>query len=815
MIIPVILLFFSGFSALIYEVVWAKLLALTFGSTTIANTIVIMVFMLGLGIGGLYFGKKADVVKKKHFLFSLLQFSAGLFSFILLVILSNLPFLYRAIFNMLHLNQSSSIIAIFIFAFIVMFIPAFFMGGTLPVIIRIYVQDSDRLSRGISILYGINILGGIMGAVLAGFFLIRNIGMNLTQLVAIIVNMLIGVVALIFSKRILLTGIDKESESKLDVGKSVILEDKMSIKYIPVIAGLTGFAGLACEILWIRALSIFLTNSTYTFTVILIVFLMGTFIGSMIFSKISKGNNLYKIFSTIQIGLGLYIVIGGFFLHRLPSVLFSLQNLLEIPIFRMVLPSIILSMLVVFLPTIAMGMSFPLLCTIYSRNIKFLGGKIGWIYFTNTLGSGLGSFIAGIFLLSLFGVIKGLFFVALVNLFIGIIFTISTKKKLLNYILVICFIIISFFALKNRYILPPSLYHTSAGSDRVLYYKETKDGTVIVSEDRTTGVRSCYVNNSAVIGTTYDAIKVVKMLGSLPFILNQGAKDVLVIGFGVGITTSVIARYNITQIDCIEICPNLREAAKYFTSFNNYIFNNSKVKFIPNDGRNFLLLSNKKYDIISCDPTHPILGSGNLYTKEYFLLCKQHLKEHGVVCQYLPFHKLSPNEFKTLIKTFASVFPYTSIWLGYSHGILVGTEYPQVIDFENLKHIRDDMLNDPYLVAISCILDNSQILNLTERSGINTDDRPVLEFFTPASLKRENWELNIQSVFGTRVDIMKLIKGIDDADRLQRYLEGQRYFIDGLIFQNRGDRQLMRQAFEKVLEINPENNEVRLFLQSQ
>lgn len=816
MIIYLILFFFSGFSALIYEVVWARLLALTFGSTTTASTIVIMIFMLGLGIGGLYFGKKVDRVEKKIWLFSLLQFGTGIFSFILLIFLPKLPFIYSTILNMLGINLLISIIAMVISAFIVMFIPTFFMGGTLPVIIRIYIQEPEYLDKGIGILYAINILGGVMGAILVGFFLIRNIGMNLTQLVAIMVNILIGIIALIFSEKVRATDLEKGSNTKPDPEKSVILDNKRLIKYIPLIAGFTGFAGLACEIFWIRALSIFLTNSTYTFTVILVVYLIGTSVGGIIFSKISKRYALYEILAIIQIALGLYIVVGGFFLHQLPSVLYSLQNLLEIPIFRMLLPSTILSILVVFLPTIAMGMSFPLICAIYSRNIKSLGSKIGWIYFTNTMGSAFGALIPGVFLLSLLGVIRGLLFVSFINLAIGVLFTIFfVKKRLLNYILVICFAIISWLVFKNRYILPPSFYHKPKWTDRVLYYRETKDGIIIVGEDRTTGVKSCYVNNSAVIGTTYDAIKVVKMLGSLPFLFNPGAKEILVIGFGVGITTSIIARYNINQIDCIEICPGLREAAKYFSNFNNYIFNNRKVRFISNDGRNFLLLSDKKYDIISCDPTHPILGSGNLYTREYFLLCKNHLKEHGVVCQYLPFHKLSPNEFKTLIKTFSSVFSYTSIWLGYSHGILVGTDYPQIIDFEDLKSIKDDMLNDPYLVAISCILDNEKMLHLTERSGINTDDSPILEFFTPASLKRENWELNIQSVFGMRADITQLINGIDDTDRLQRYLQGQEYFINGLIFQNRGDRQSMRKEFEKVLEINPENYEVRLFLHGQ
>jgi len=815
MLVYLILFFFSGFSALIYEVVWAKLLTLTFGSTTIANAMIITLFMFGLGTGGLYFGKFVDKTKNPIRLFSFLQFGTGLFSFLILLLLPKSPFLYKTVINTLNINQSGSIFIIFICALIFMFIPTFFMGGTLPVVTYICVQEPDKLEKGVGILYGINTLGGVIGALFAGFFLIRNIGLNFTQLIAIIVNILIGISVLIFTNKVFAEKISSGSIQNSGVKKRIITEGQVLIKYIPIIAGLTGFAGLACEIFWIRALSIFLTNSTYTFTVIIAIFLAGTFIGSIIFTKISKKDNRYGILAIAQIAIGLYVVIGCLFLNQLPSVLFALQHILEIPIFRLVLPSAILSTFVVFFPTICMGISFPLICAIYSKNIKFLGNKIGRVYFTNTLGSAFGALLAGVFLLSLLGVIRGLILVALINLIIGILFTVFTEKKLLNFVLVICTIIISFFAFQKKYILPPSIYRTPTRADRILYYKETRDGTVIVSEDRITGIRSCYVNNNAVIGTTYDAIKVVKMLGSIPFIFNPEAKDVLVIGFGVGITTSVIARYNVRQIDCVELCPGLREAAKYFTNFNNYIFNNHKVEFVSNDGRNFLLLSNKKYDIISCDPTHPILGSGNLYTKEYFLLCKNHIKEQGVVCQYLPFHKLNPDEFKSLIKTFTSVFPYTSIWLGYSHGILLGTNYAQILNFESLKNLKDDMLNDPYLVSVSYLLDNNIILNFVDRASTNTDDRPILEFFTPLSLRKENWELNIQSVFKLRADINQVIKEIDDYEKLQRYLQGQRYFINGLISQNRGNQHAMIEDFKKALEINPENQEIRLFLRSQ
>jgi len=809
--IYLILFFFSGISGLIYEVVWARLLLLAFGSTTVANTLVITAFMLGLGIGGLYFGNYVDRKGSHHKIFSYLQLGIGLSSFLLLFFLPQLPRLSKAILNNIHLSQPVYSVLIFIITFIILFIPTFLMGGTLPVMTKLYVLDENRIKNGIGLLYGLNTFGGVIGALSAGFFLIRNLGLSLTQSIAIFINFAIGIFMFLPHSKIPAENRDSKSvlknlrETKIDRLK----------KYLPFIAGLIGFASLACEIFWMRALSIFLTNSTYTFTIILIVFLSGIFIGSIIFVKLKEKSNLINIFATVQILTGLYIVTGCLFLNRLPKLLFGIQGILEIPFFRMFLPALILSVVVVFIPTIFMGISFPLICSLYGQEIKDIGNKLGNIYFSNTLGSALGSLSAGIFFINYFGVITGLIAVGLINLVVGFFFTLYLKNRLLNIIIFVCAIIISFYSIQNKFILPPSIYHSPTRQDRVLYYKETRDGTIIVSEDRLTGIRSCYVNNSAVIGTTYDAVKVVKMLGSLPFVFNPDAKEILVIGFGVGITTSTIARYNIKKIDCVEICPGLREAAKYFTNFNNYIFKNSMIHFIPNDGRNFLLLSNKKYDIISCDPTHPILGSGNLYTKEYFMLCKDHLSENGVVCQYLPFHKLSPEEFKSLIKTFAEVFPHTSIWLGYSHGMLVGTNMPQTIKFESLKNLKDEMLNDPYLLAVSYLLDTEGINNFSTGAKINTDNHPRLEFFTPLSLRNENWEQNINAVLRNRVDVRKTIEGIEDLEKLKRYLEGQKYFIEGLIYQNQRDRNSLIQAFKKALEINPENNEIKLFLQSQ
>jgi len=757
-----------------------------------------------MGIGNIYFGTYVDRIKGRDKLFSFIQLGICVSSFLLLLIIPQIKYLYKSVITGFNLNTAGSLPIIFFISLVLLLIPTFFMGGTFPVMTRLYIKRTEDIQTRIGILYGINTLGSVLGAGITGFFLIRGIGMKRTQVIAIIINFLISILILSYSEKD-----SREIKREYSRLEKVDFKDRL-IKYLPLIAFLTGFASLACEILWIRALSIYLTNSTYTFTTILIIFLTGIFIGSIIFTKIYK-KDLYGILSTVQILLGLYILGSCIFINRLPGILFGIQKFLEFPVIRIFLPPFALSIIAFLIPTILMGMSFPLICSMYSSDMERLGNRIGIINFLNTTGCALGTLASCFLLIHYFGIIRGLIITGFINLSIGTLFTILKKNKIFNYIL-ICLSLILLLGIQRRFILPPSIYHTPGRADRVLYYKETMDGTVIVSEDRNTGIRSCYVNNSAVIGTTYDALKVVKLLGSLPFLLNPNAKEVLVIGYGVGITTSTIAKYDVERIDCVEICPGLRLASRYFSDYNDYVFSNSRVNFIANDGRNFLLLTEKIYDVISCDPTHPVLGSGNLYTKEYFLLCKKHLKEDGVLCQYLPFHKLSPDEFRSLIKTFAEVFPYVSLWLGYSHGILVGTLKPQIIDFDSIKKIRDIMLKDPYLIAVSILLDDEGIRSFAHSGLVNTDDRPLLEFFTPQSLKKENWELNITSVFSRRVDINRVIKGIDDIERIKKYLEGQRHFIKGLIYQNQGNQPKMLEEFKKVMEINPENQDIMLFL---
>lgn len=790
------------------------MLALSFGSTNAAVALVVAVFMAGLGLGSLYFGKKTDRIGSRMRLFSILQFATAVSSIILYLVLRHLPFLIRAFAGSIGTSAALPVLGLLTAG--LMLIPTIIMGSTLPLLTRIWAERGRTIAQGVGMIYAVNTFGSVIGAGLTGFFLIAAFGQFITHLTAIVINIIVGAAAVVTAKK------SPRPDTSDVTGRRTI----PSLNILILVAGLTGFAALALEILWTRILHIFLANSTYGFTSVLIVFLTGITLGSLLYTRflVKKQQKVFILASCLA-GIGFFVLAVTIFINNLPVILFHLTGLLGTPSIRLVLPAVLLAGILAFVPTILMGISFPLLCTLFIRDVQHAGRDIGVIYFINTVGSIVGSLCAGFFLIPVFGTVISVIMIACLYISIALLlhvrrFRETARTRLL--VSVVTMIIVSLLAwqgTRQTMIVSPSLFRTPGRTDKVLFYHETTEGTVVVHEDTRTRIRACYINNSAVCGTTYDALKVVKMLGHLPFLVKPDAKNALVVGFGIGVTASAVAQHEVQEIDCIEICPGVREAAVFFKEFNRNVTDDPRVTFIDGDARIHVLTSRKKYDVISCDPTHPTLGCNNLYTREYFQLCKKILKEDYVICQYLPLHRVTLDEFQSLIKTFSSVFPHTTVWLGFSHCIMVGTSNPLHLDFtnirQNLTELQDGILDDPYDLTISVILDEHAVQQFTEGARLNTDDFPVLEFHSPQSTERENWSTNLYELIKIRIPPQSIIHGIIDQTQFDRYLTAQRYFLSAMIYKNRGELDKMLQALQIAARLNPDNTEITEYLEHE
>lgn len=685
---------------------------------------------------------------------------------------------------------------------------------------KLIIQSNEKFSSDLGRLYAIETLGSTLGGLTTGFVLLGNLGQRDTIFLAVTINILLAIV--ILSKQTVFTSsVSWHIESAKNRGEKVSDKSKKNRKATALIATfLSGFLILGLQVVWIRFFKIYLTNTSYTFALITSMVIFGLFFGSWLFKK--RGDyfkNHMKLMVNILLTMGAFTIAGMVVLVKLPEiVMFPFGSLNEIPVIRLILIPAIASMLVVLPPSVLSGYCFPLACRLYASNTEKISHKIGFVLMFNTLGSVAGPLLSAFLLIPFLGIVKSILLLAAI-LFIATLYisykhrTESSRNKLLGVSVISGVLIFVILIWGEIQILPPSFKKTDRD---VLFYNETVEGTLLVAQEKAPGafVRASYVNNSAVIGSTYDAVKAVKMIGHLPFFAGLNCKNALIVGFGMGVTTSAVAQHQeVKKIDCVEMVPGLKEAASFYSALNNNVIDDPRVRMISGDGRHFLQKTSYKYDLISCDPTHPVLGSGNLYTKDYFELCKQHLSNDGMISQYLPLHKLSLPNFLGIIKTFHAVFPYSTVWLGQYHAILLGSMKPLKIDFRKWKERVSDLEEDkffyidPYHFAVCVMLDDRTIKELTREYEINRDNLSYTEFFSMDCFDGGNLTNNLAFLAENRCNIHNVFYNIDDQQLMDRYLAGNAYLVESLYYYLRGDMKRSLAELRKAVKVNPEDGE--------
>jgi spermidine synthase len=289
----------------------------------------------------------------------------------------------------------------------------------------------------------------------------------------------------------------------------------------------------------------------------------------------------------------------------------------------------------------------------------------------------------------------------------------------------------------NRY--PPP-------ANRMLYCKENINGTTTVFQNvGKTGRKYMLIDGTGEVNTDYFSMRAFRFLGVLPALYSPETKNALVVTFGSGIATGTIAALpGMEHVDCVEICGEAFNAAQYFSYENHDILHNPKVSLIVNDGRNFVLTTNKQYDIISADATHPTSSdSWILYTKEFYRLCRSKLTDRGVMCQWIPLHGILERDYRIILSTFHTAFPYVSVYYsgGYKtigHTILLGSKGPLKVDFKKAEklftdnQIKQDLQQvnvlDIYDLFNGFVLDQEAIDEFRGSVPLNIDDKPCIIF---------------------------------------------------------------------------------------
>jgi spermidine synthase len=657
------LFFLSGVSGLIYETVWLRILTRVVGNTIYATSIVLAAFMAGMAVGSYVIGRYASGVKNQLRLYAFLEFGVGLTAVGLTAVLLRLTPFYQVVYDAIHGNRVSLTVVQSSMAFALMLVPASLMGGTLPVLSSYTKNFSIDFAPRIGFLYGLNTLGALLGVISSGFVLIGAWGETATFLMGAGLTLAVAALALTMARRV-----PPARTVPVSAGVSSPAADAISPYPVAVrhLVGwgyaLSGLAAMSYEIVWTRMFQIQVGTSIYSFSIMLAFYLAGIGLGSLVGGRLLGGLRFpLAALGLAQLGIALYGVFGLYICTLFDPVSLDLRltqtNVLVMP------------PLVIFPITLILGAMFPLVSRCYVANEDDVSRAVGRLYSLNTLGCIVGSLLCGFLFIGLFGTRGTILLLAALNVAIGLLFVFwesaSHQRTRIFTASAGCVAATVVLALLSpdpfRVAVSKALTDGGVGARdvQVYYNKESATATTTaVGIDNRLDTKRLLVNG---IGMSNLCIET-KLVAHLPLLLHPDPKDVLVICFGMGTTVRSVRVHKAVECDAVELVPEVFECFPYFHDNAAEVLADPRIHCYADDGRNFLLLRTKRYDVINVDPAPPIWSAGtvNLYTKEFFELCKDRLKDQGIMCLWVP--PVQGSEVLLVMKTFHSVFPNARVW---------------------------------------------------------------------------------------------------------------------------------------------------------
>ena len=581
--------FFSGAAGLIYQVVWTRMLSQIFGNTTYAIATVLSAFMAGLAIGSYWFGKIADRGKNDFLLYGLLEAGVGVYGFLVPFFFAGAQKVYSPIFS---LNESQPFLFnlfLFFLSFVLLVFPTLLMGATLPVLSRFFVRSFAQFGRRIGDLYATNTLGAVIGCAMGGFFLIPVYGMRTTVYVAASVNMLIAIVILIVDRLRDPEPVAEAAEVEARSQDAAQAAAQGSTYLDWVLLGsfaLSGFASLVYENAWTRSLTLVIGSSIYSFSTMLVTFLIGLALGGFIYARV-LGNREARLstFGLVELWVGLSALATIPLFEQLPLIFVRLLHGFGDTFTVFLYLQIFLSALVMFVPTILLGMTFPLVARLFTQSLYRVGSGVGSSYAANTVGAVLGAFAGGFLLIPNIGVQNAIIFGVVMNLMIGCWLIVSDGRLgfLPRYGLGLAVLVLAAiipFKVKrwdpnvltsgvtiynDRYEALPSdsLRVEEMKRDDVLFYREGL--TTTVSVHKILGSDYLYFKSNGKIDGSYGDALSQLMTSYIAMMLHPKAETALTIGLGSGMSAKALATFkSLKSIEVIEIEPTMIEASKFF-----------------------------------------------------------------------------------------------------------------------------------------------------------------------------------------------------------------------------------------------------------
>ena len=721
-----VLLFLSGATGLLYQIIWTRMLLLIFGTTTHSVVTVLSAFMAGLAIGSFFIGKIADKHKKPLVLYSILELTIGISALATPLLFELITRLYTGYFNAFPATGNLLLMK-FLLTSLAILPPTIAMGGTLPLLVRILSQTKN-VSRDVAVLYFVNTLGAFVGVLLTGFVFIETFGLRLSLAIGACINIAIGIYIRWIAQSTRYTEDEAESVSQ-ESGSQQITTNTSKRTFALLVFGLSGLLSMGYEVAWIRLLTPTVGTFIYAFTIILSLFLLGIAVGSLLYKVIALFvHSPLLLLGLTQIGIAIGAVLS----------IIATSSLVTIS-------PLVLQIIVILPATICMGLTFPIISSLVPKR-ESKAGFVGFAYALNTIGSLLGPILTGFILLRLFGTTRTILLFASVNALLAhFLFLQHTQKKILRKIFAIgsgaIVITLSMLYLSN----PLFLYEKSLANN---LKKFTKDQyTYRYEEDETAAVLGFSNTSKTDYGLLVDGIGMsvlvdeTKLMAHLPLFLHPDPKDMLVIAFGMGTTFRSALSHGV-NVDAVELVPSVPKTFSVFYPDADTVRSNPKGRVIIHDGRNYVRMTDKRYDVITVDPPPPVNSAGTtvLYSKEFYEQGKKILRDGGLFTQWL-FYDTRVDDFQMLVKSFIDVFPYVSVYQSpRAIGIyLIGSKKPiAFIDDVVQKRLRDPLVSKDLNEWTNWTATSLKNLYFGDRSMLHafasnapavTDNHPRTEYF--------------------------------------------------------------------------------------
>ncbi|ABU59619.1 spermine synthase [Roseiflexus castenholzii DSM 13941] len=718
--------FASGFSALLYQVIWQRILGFFSGADVYSVTIIVAAYMAGMGVGSLTGGYLADRLSRRG---NLILF-AGVELGIALFALGSKGLYYDWLYRQ-NAHLASSPLLMVVILFVSLLIPTFCMGVSLPALARALTRSIEMAAGTIGGLYGVNTLGAAVGAGVTTWILLRQYGFETILQMGAAMNALVACTAFPLAWLLMRPGNAQPSQSASHtVQQESPHADQESGRQLPVsvwiaLYGLSGFIALSLEILWFRMLGVMLKSTAFTFGTLLTIFLgglaLGTFLG---IRQAPRDRHPMRSFLLLQTGVIVFALIaltafvtqvgnaawlatfwryfGGYDPLDVGRATAALTGLLLNPtaldaetqslaqfffLLYVMLPTLLIG-----LPTICMGMSFPMLQKIIQRDPDTLGRRVGWLQTSNIIGSMLGTLLTGLAALSWLGTPDSLRVIgALSGLFLALFaWGCLTHTRVRRATYVGSIVIASGLAL----IIPDAqtfwaTLHGVPPSNAIV--TEDNTGLALIKSGSSDFSRRAYVMSNGIGQSAIPYGWTHSVLGFLPTLIHPKPQTIAIIGLGSGDTLfHAGGRPETKELICIEIVGSQMDMLREMAQRREYpallsILNDPRITYEITDGRSYIMQRGRTYDIIEADALRPNSAyAGNLYSEEYFRLVLNHLNPGGLAVTWVPTERVRT--------TFIQVFPH---YVDFGD-ILIGSNAPIELDLQAIYQRLEDPFTREY-----------------------------------------------------------------------------------------------------------------------